>query len=83
MNEWAIAAVVLFAVLGVCLVLPALADPIDGLIALEVSGTTGTAILLALSEALHRQPFADLALVFAVLSFVGALAFARLLERRL
>jgi multisubunit Na+/H+ antiporter MnhF subunit len=81
-NAWAIAAVVLFAVLLVCIVLPAFVEPMGGLVALEVAGTTGTAILLLLSEALHRQSFADLALVFAVLSFVGALAFARLLERR-
>ncbi|HEX3242867.1 MAG TPA: monovalent cation/H+ antiporter complex subunit F [Solirubrobacterales bacterium] len=83
MNEWAVAAIVLLAVLPVCAVITALLDPIDGLIALEVSGTTGTAILLLLSESLKRQPFADLALIFAALSFVGALGFARLLERRL
>jgi multisubunit Na+/H+ antiporter MnhF subunit len=82
MNAWAIAAVVLFAVLLVCIVLPAFVRPLDGVIALEVAGATGTAILLLLSEALHRQPFADLALVFAILAFVGALTFARLLERR-
>lgn len=81
MSPWAIAAIVLFAVLLVCIVLPAVVDPIDGLVALELSGTTGTAVLLLLSEDLKRQPFADLAIVFAVVSFVGSLAFARLLER--
>ncbi|MGN6254798.1 MAG: monovalent cation/H+ antiporter complex subunit F [Solirubrobacterales bacterium] len=81
MSPWAVAAIVLFGVLLVCVVLPALVEPVDGLIALELSGTVGTAILLLLSEHLHRQPFADLAIVFAVLSFVGSLAFARLLER--
>lgn len=81
MSPWAIAAIVLFGVLLVCVVLPALVDPIDGLIALELSGVVGTAILLLLAEDLHRQPFADLAIVFAVVSFVGSLAFARLLER--
>jgi multisubunit Na+/H+ antiporter MnhF subunit len=30
-----------------------------------------------------RQPFADLAIVLAALSFVGAVAFARFLEREL
>jgi multisubunit Na+/H+ antiporter MnhF subunit len=83
MNEWAIAAIVLLPVLAVCLALPALVDPIDGLIALEVSGTTGTAILLLLSESFNRPSFADLALIFAVLSFIGALGFARVMERRL
>jgi multisubunit Na+/H+ antiporter MnhF subunit len=83
MNEWAIAAIVLIPVLAVCLVLPALLEPIDGLIALEISGSTGTAILLLLSESLNRPSFADLALIFAVLSFIGALGFARVMERRL
>ncbi|MGN6663051.1 MAG: monovalent cation/H+ antiporter complex subunit F [Solirubrobacterales bacterium] len=81
MSPWAVAAIALFGVLLVCVVLPALVDPVDGLIALELSGTVGTTILLLLSEHLRRQPFADLAIVFAVLSFVGSLAFARLLER--
>jgi multisubunit Na+/H+ antiporter MnhF subunit len=33
-----------------------------------------------LSEGFHRQPFVDLAVVLAVLSVVGSLAFARLME---
>jgi multisubunit Na+/H+ antiporter MnhF subunit len=42
-----------------------------------------TVILLLLAEGFHRQPFVDLALVFAVLQFAGSLAFVRMLERRL
>jgi multisubunit Na+/H+ antiporter MnhF subunit len=34
-----------------------------------------------LSEGFHRQPFVDLAIVAAVLSFAGSLVFARILER--
>jgi multisubunit Na+/H+ antiporter MnhF subunit len=33
------------------------------------------------SEGIQRQPFADLALVLALMSFVGSLAFAHFLER--
>ncbi len=83
MNEWLIAALALLPVILACLALPPFVEAIDGLVALEVAGTTATAVLLLLAEGLHRQPFADLALIFAVLSFVGSLAFARLLERRL
>lgn len=36
----------------------------------------------ALAEAYHRQPFIDLAIVLGLLSAVGALVFARLMERR-
>jgi multisubunit Na+/H+ antiporter MnhF subunit len=83
MNEWEIAALVLFAVLGLCMVLTALLPAGGGLVALELSGTVGTAVLLLLAEGLHRSSFASLAIVFAFVSFVGSLAFARLLERRL
>jgi multisubunit Na+/H+ antiporter MnhF subunit len=83
MNEWTIAAVVLLAILLPCLVLPAVLRPFDGLIALEVSSLATTAILLLLAEGTNRQSFVDLGLVFAGLSFVGALALARIMERRL
>lgn len=83
MNEWLLAAIVLLPVLLACLALPPFVEPVDGLIALEVAGVTSTATLLLLAEGLQRQPFADLALIFAPLTFVGSLAFARLLERHL
>jgi multisubunit Na+/H+ antiporter MnhF subunit len=35
---------------------------------------------MALCEGVHRQPFIDLALLFAFLSMIGAMAFARLME---
>ena len=40
-------------------------------------------ILVLLSEGFHRQPFVDLAVVFAPMSLVGSLLFARLMERNL
>ncbi len=83
MNEWIVAALVLLPALLACLALPAFVEPVDGLVALELAGVVATAILLLLAEGLHRQPFADLALIFAPLSFLGSLAFARLLERQL
>jgi multisubunit Na+/H+ antiporter MnhF subunit len=82
-NEWTIAAVSLLPVLPACLVLPIFVQPFDGVVALQVSGTTTGAILLLLAEGIHRQAFVDLAVVFVFRSFVGSLLFARLLERRL
>jgi multisubunit Na+/H+ antiporter MnhF subunit len=38
---------------------------------------------MALCEGFHRQPFVDLALLFALLSMVGAMVFARLMETEL
>ena len=57
------------------------ASPSDGLVALNLGGTIATLVLLLLAEATQRQPFFDLAVVSAVLSFAGGLAYARFLER--
>jgi multicomponent Na+:H+ antiporter subunit F len=81
MNEWLLGAVVLFVGLVPCGIVCALRSPLDGLVALELAGVIDTTILVLLSEGFHRQPFVDLAVVSAVLSFAGALVFARILER--
>ncbi len=84
MNEWIIAAVVLLiggtAPLGlVCL----LGDAIEGVVALSLAGVIATLVLLLLAEGFHRQPFVDLAVALAVMSFIGSVAFVRFLEREL
>lgn len=83
MNEWEIVTAVLGVGLVPCLAVCALADAAHGLVALEMASVLLSTILMALSEGFQRQPFIDLALTFALLSLVGALAFARLLERDL
>ncbi len=83
MNEWEIFAALLGLGLVPCLSVCALADAAHGLVALEVASVVLTTILMALAEAFQRQPFIDLALTFALMSLVGSLAFARLLERKL
>jgi multisubunit Na+/H+ antiporter MnhF subunit len=82
-NQWEIVAAVLGAGLIPCLAVCALAGVTHALAALELGGVLLTTILLALSEGLQRQPFIDLALIFALLSLIGSLAFARLMERDL
>jgi multicomponent Na+:H+ antiporter subunit F len=52
----------------------------DGVVAAELAGVLVSLALLATAKGLERQPFASLALVLAVCSFVGSLAFARFLE---
>jgi len=83
MNAWLIAAMALIVLLVVCGAVAALADPLSGLIALEVAGVLAITALLVLAEAMRRQSFVDLALVAAFLSLPGALMFVRLLERRI
>lgn len=82
MNGWIIAAIVLL----ICGVLPCLwvcarASAMEGVVALELAGVISTLALLLLAEGFHRQPFADLSLVLAVLSFVGSLIYVRFMER--
>ena len=83
MNEWEIAAAVLGASLVPCLIVCLATGVAHGLVAFEVASVLLTTILMLLAEALHRQPFIDLALTFAFLSLVGGVAFARLMERDL
>jgi multisubunit Na+/H+ antiporter MnhF subunit len=83
MNEWEIAAVVLGFALLPCLAVCLLAESRSGLVALQVGGVLISTILMLLAEGFHRQPFIDLAVVFAPMALVGSLMFARLMERGL
>jgi multisubunit Na+/H+ antiporter MnhF subunit len=81
MNKWELAALVLSVALAPCLAVCALGRPGDGLAAFEVASTLAASVMMLLSEGFHRQPFVDLAVVLALASVIGALAFARLMER--
>jgi multicomponent Na+:H+ antiporter subunit F len=80
MNEWQIAAAVLIAALVPCGWLCLRRSFAEGLVALQLAGILASLTVLLLAEAEGREPFADLALVLAVLSFAGTLLFARFLE---
>jgi multisubunit Na+/H+ antiporter MnhF subunit len=83
MNEWEIAAVVLGFALIPCLGVAFFSSPANGLVAIQVGAVLLSTILMLLAEGFHRQPFIDLAIVFAPLSVVGSLTFARLMEHEL
>lgn len=83
MNEWEIAATVLGFALIPCAGVAWLRAPRHGLAAIQVSAILMSTILVLLSEGFHRQPFIDLAVVFAPMSLVGTLMFARLMEQDL
>jgi multisubunit Na+/H+ antiporter MnhF subunit len=80
-NAWLIGALALLPGLVACIWVCARSDAVAGLAALELAGTLSTVELILLAEGIHRQPFIDLALVLALMSLIGSLAFARLLER--
>ena len=80
MNAWELAAAVSGGCLVPCAAVCALATAGSALVALEVAGALLTSALMALAEGLQRQPFIDLALLFALLSVIGSLAYARMME---
>jgi multisubunit Na+/H+ antiporter MnhF subunit len=81
MTVWMTGAVVLVALLVPLAAVAALGSPDDGLVALQMASVVATVALLLMAQALGRELLADLALVLAVTSFVGGLAYATLLER--
>jgi hypothetical protein len=83
MNEWEIAATVLGFALLPCLGVALFAQPTSGLAGLQIAAVLLSTILVLLSEGFHRQPFVDLAVVFAPMSMISSLMFARLMERDL
>jgi multicomponent Na+:H+ antiporter subunit F len=81
LNAWLIAATVLLFGLGPCIWVVMRGSRISAVVALELASTLTTLTLLLIAQGLHRDPFADLALVSALLSFAGSLTFVRFLER--
>ncbi len=80
MNAFLIAAIVLAAAIVPLGWVAFRGTASDGVVAAELAGVLVSLALLATAKGLERQPFASLALVLAVCSFVGSLAFARFLE---
>jgi multisubunit Na+/H+ antiporter MnhF subunit len=83
MNEWLVCATVLVGAMIGPLVACARGTVLDALVALETAGMVATVVMMLLAEGYHRQSFMDLAVVTAVMSFIGALGFVRLVGRRL
>jgi multisubunit Na+/H+ antiporter MnhF subunit len=79
-NGWLWAAAVLVAALVPLAVLCVHLPAPEGVIALEAAGIDATLALLLIAQGTDRQPFGDLALVLAVVSFVGAIAYLRFAE---
>jgi multicomponent Na+:H+ antiporter subunit F len=78
---WLVCAGVLVALLVPLAAVAAFGTPDDGLVALELASVLATGALLLMAVGLGREILGDLALVLAVGSFAGSLAYAALLER--
>jgi multicomponent Na+:H+ antiporter subunit F len=80
-DEYLIAAAIMLAGLAPLIVFAVRASPAEGLVALNLGGTIATLVLVLLAAGTGREPFFDLAIVSAVLSYAGGLVYARFLER--
>jgi multisubunit Na+/H+ antiporter MnhF subunit len=77
MNVWLVGATVLLAGLVPCAWVLVRGRLIDALVALELSSTLVTVVLLLLAEGFGRSSYFELALVLAAIQFVGTLAYVR------
>jgi multicomponent Na+:H+ antiporter subunit F len=82
MNEWLLTAVVLTAALAPLAIACTRTGVMEALVVLNVAGVIAPVVMLLFAEGTQRQPFADLAIMLALLSLAGSLAYARFLERR-
>ena len=81
MNAFTIAATVLLGAFVPLGWVAARRRPIDGLVALQLAGTLTVLVFLCLAEGFHRSFEYSLAVVAAVVSWIGGLVFARFLGR--
>ena len=70
-NSWLIAATALMLTLLPCLWVCVRHSILSALIAFEVASTITTLVLVLLAQGTRRDPFMDLAVVSAVLSFAN------------
>jgi len=81
MNGYLVAASVLIGAVGPCVLVCSLATPLDGLVALELAGALSTLALLCLAEGFHRSTYFGVAIVCAVVTWIGGLVIARFLGK--
>lgn len=77
MNEWLWAATILTVALTALVVVAVRRPFLEGVIALEAASVDAALVMLLVAEGTRRQPFGDLALVLAAVSFAGTIAFLR------
>lgn len=81
MNAFTIAATALVACFLPLGAVAAVRRPIDGLVALELAGVLLVLVLLCFAEGFHRSFEYGVAIVAAVMVWIGGLVFARFLGR--
>jgi multisubunit Na+/H+ antiporter MnhF subunit len=80
-HVWLVAATVLLAAIGPCLLVAVRAPIVDALVAVELAGVLATLVLVLLAEGFERSSYWVLPLTASMLTIVGGLVLARFLER--
>ena len=83
MSVFLVAATVLLVVLLLPGYVCARGRALEGVVALELFGVTTTLVLLCLAEGYHRGIYFNVALVAALVTWIGGLVFVRFLARYL
>lgn len=81
MNPWLLAGSVLLLGLVPCIVVAARASAANGIVALQLAGVVAALAILLLAVGFDRSIYADAAILIALLSFAGGMAFVRFLQR--
>jgi multisubunit Na+/H+ antiporter MnhF subunit len=81
MSLWAGAATGLVGLLALTAVSVCRGQPMDRVVGLQLAGVLATLTAVVLAIATGRTIVLDVALVLAVLTLIGGLAYARFLER--
>jgi multicomponent Na+:H+ antiporter subunit F len=76
-----VATIVLAVTLAPCLFAVLRENLIDRIVAVQMGGTIATLAFVTFAIAVGRADYLDVAIVLAVLSFAGGIAYARLAER--
>jgi multicomponent Na+:H+ antiporter subunit F len=79
-NEWLLASIPLLVLLFGAGLLTLRGDVFERLVAMQLSSTIATILLLVLAQGFNRDVYFDLALVIAVMSSVGSLFYVRTIE---
>jgi multisubunit Na+/H+ antiporter MnhF subunit len=81
MNAWTVASTGLLVLLSLTAVTVCRGRAIDRVVGLQLTGVLATLTAVMLAMASGRAMVLDVALVLAVLTLIGGLAYARFLER--
>lgn len=81
MNAFLIAATALLVGLVPLGAVAVVRRPIDGVVALEAAGAILVLVLLCFAEGFHRSTYGDVAVIAALMTWIGGLVFARFLGR--